>query len=521
MPKFRKPKRGARAVPHTLSAPTGGLNGRDALNEQAPNDAYRMENWIPSNTSVDTRGGSSDYGTGVPAAVESLETYTGGAGSKMLAFGNGEIYDVTLGGAVGAALASGKISNKVTTTMFSNAGSQFLLIFSGADQPLSFDGTTLTGLTITGMTGSQDTLHSPHAFKARVYLAQEDQLGFYYLGVGAIQGAATFFDLQQQCFKGGSLATITSFSQDSGNGPADYIVFATTEGEYVVYSGTDPSSAAAWQIVGRYYGPAPLGKKGWFRFRSDVYFITEEGILSFTEIREGSEDRAKYLTDKLGRLFKDAVQYRDTHGWCGLVYPRGGLLFVNVPLTSATSGGYTQFALNTSTKDTWTQFYGWDALCWTMLDKRAYFGTSDGRIVLADDGFTDNGDDITCSCSQAWNTFDDENGMGEGDKQFHGVIFAVSADGAPALAATLNVNYEDFEPTITVPAVAASGSEWDVSDWDVADWAGAASTQNLSISVGKLGYIASIRMRAVSRSATMRWFASRIVMEKTKGVLFQ
>jgi hypothetical protein len=524
MVKHRKPNRGARALPKTLSAPTGGLNGRDALGEQAPNDAFRLENWIPNNTSVDTRGGSVNFATGMPGAVESVEVYTGGVGGKMLAFSAGNIYNVTLGGAVGAAIASGKTSNKITSAMFSNAGSQFLLIYSGADQPLSYDGTTLTGLTITGLTGSQNTLHSPLAFKGRMYLAQAGQLGFYYLAVGAIQGAASFFDLQQQCLRGGSLATITSFSQDSGNGPADYCLFVTTEGEYVVYAGTDPSNATTWVLVGRYYGPPPIGKKGWFKYRSDVYFITEEGVLSFSEIREGAQDEhdTEYLTSKLGKLFKDAVTaYQGTHGWCGIMYPRGAAIYLNVPMTSATNGRYVQFVMNTKTKDAWTEFTGWNAICWALFNRRAYFGTFDGRVVLADEGFTDNGAAITCTCRQSWNTFDDENGMGEADKQFHFVTFAMSADGSPSVSCELNVNYEDDEPQFTTALTPPAGAEWDLADWDTADWAGSASTQNITVPVGKFGYIASIWMRAVSTASTIKWFASRIVLEKTRGVLLQ
>lgn len=523
MVQLRRPNRARRSIPVTLTAPTGGLNGRDAYTDMPRDHAFRLDNWFPNNTSVDTRGGSLTFATGMPGPVESLEVYTGGAGSKMLAFSNGGIYNVTLGGAVGAALASGKTSNRVTTAMFSNGGNQFLLIYTGADQPMSYDGTTLANITITGMTGSQNTLHSPMAFKGRVFLCQQGQLGFYYLAIGAIQGAASYFDLTQQCLKGGSLATQVSYSQESmGSGPQDYAVFVTTEGEYIMYAGTDPSAAATWALVGRYYGPPPIGKKGWFKFRSDVYFITEEGIISFTEIRRyGQEDRdAEYLSGKLGTLFKDALTYQTTHGWCGMIYPRGAALIVNIPRTSATSGEYTQFVMNTK-NDAWCQYTDWDALCWALFNRRAYFGTNDGRVVLADEGFTDNGAEIKAVARQAWNTFDDDEGMGEADKHFHAISFAMSADGAPAISCSLNVNFEDDQPMFSTPTTPSAGAAWDTTDWDTDYWAGMAQTQNITVPVGKLGYIASAWMQAVSTAATIKWFASRIVLEKTAGVLFQ
>lgn len=525
MVQVRKTTRGKRTMPVTLPPPTGGLNGRDTLQDQAENDAFRLENWLPRGTSVDTRGGSLTFSTGLPGPVESVEVYAGGASPKMLAFSGGGIYDVTTGGAVGAALSSGHTSDKVTTAMFSNAGSQFLLIYSGADRPLSYDGTTLTGLTITGMTGSQNTLFSPLAFKGRMFLLQEEQLGFYYLAIGAIQGAASFFDLQQQCLHGGNMVAQFTYSYDSqGYGAQDFCVFATSEGEYIMYFGTDPSNAATWQIAGRYYGPPPIGKKAFFKFRGDTYLITEEGILSFSEIRQfGEEDHeTSYLTDKLGVLFKDATTYQATHGWCGFIYPRGAAVIVNVPITSSEGGEYTQFVLSTlASKDAWTQFLGWDALSWALFNRRAYFGTNDGRIVLADEDFTDDGNEISCLARQAWNTFDDEHGMGEADKQFHQVTFAMAADGAPAVSADLNVNYEDDQPTLTTMLLPGTGADWDTSDWDVAEWAGSPATQNITVEVGKLGYIASIWMQAASIASTIKWFGSRILLQKTNGVLLQ
>lgn len=527
-PKLRKPNRGRRSLPVTLGAPTGGLNGRDSLADMDPADAFQLDNWFPANTSVDTRGGSLDFTTGMPTAVESLEVFTGAAGSKMLAFDDGKIYDVSAGGAVGAPLLSGRTSNQTTSCMFSNAGSQFLLIYSGADAPLSFDGASLNALVITGLTGSQDLLLAGMAFKGRIFLTQAGQLGFYYLAVGAIQGAASYFDLQQQSLKGGSLAAICTFSQDSdGTGPQDYCVFATTEGEYIMYTGTDPSNASAWTLVGRYFGPPPIGRKSWFRFRSDVYFLTEEGVLSFTQIQQEGESASQddYLTSKLGRQFTDLLANEATPGWDGMIYPRGMALIVNVPLTGSITGPYCQFVMNTTT-GAWARYLGWNATCWALFNRRAYFGTADGRVVLADEGFTDNGMQVQATCRQAWNSFEDAlrmegQGLGGGDddKQFHFASFSVQADGTPSIMCSMNVNFEDDPPQDGVMLAPTTGGVWDVATWDVDDWAGALSTQSLTISVGKIGYIASVWMQAASVAAKIRWFVTRIVLEKSKGVL--
>lgn len=521
----RKVNRARRAIPVTQPAPLGGLNGRDALAEMPITDAFVLDNFFPNNTSVDTRGGCLDFATGAGAAVESIEVYTGAAGSKLLAFAGGDVFDVTTGGAFPAALASGKVSSQVTSCMFSNAGSQFLIIYSGADAPMSYDGTTLSVLAITGVTGSQNSLLGAIAFKGRMYLYQNDMLGFYYLAVGAIQGAASYFDLEQQSLKGGKIVAICSVSQNiTGINPQDYMLFVTSEGEYIMYAGTDPSNAATWSLVGRYLGPAPIGKKGWFNFRSDVFFITEEGIISFSEIRQSGEgaDTTQYLSTKLGRAYNDLTTYSDTFGWSAILYPRGNAIYVNVPMSGSETGDYCQFVMNTNT-NAWARYIGWDSLCWAWFNRLPYYGTLDGRVVLADTGFTDNGMQIVGSARQAWSTFDGDGsqGVGEADKQFHFAAFAIQAEGSPAIACALDVNFEDDPPASASPTSDVEGASWDTATWDVDSWAGSSTTQNVTVPVGKVGYIASLWFQAVSTASTVRWFATRVILEKLAEVLLQ
>lgn len=512
--------RSRRSVPVTLPAPVGGLNGRDGLANMPATDAFVMDNWFPGSTTVDVRRGSANFATGMAGPVESIEVYTGGSSSKMLAFAGGSVYNATNGGVVGAAIASSRNSNKISSVMFSNAGNQYLLGLSGADAPFSYDGTTFTSLTITGLTGSQNTLHSIHSFKGRVYLAQVNQLGFYYLAVGAIQGAASYFDLAQQCKRGGYLVGISSFSQEgSGTGPNDYIVFMTSEGEYLMYAGTDPSSAANFTLVGRYYAGPPIGRKGWFNYRSDLYIICDEGVVSFTQIRQTGQDggNLNYLTSKMGRVFTDLSENSGTYGWCAALYPHKAQLLVNVPLSSSTSAGYCQFVMNTNT-GAWSRFKGMNGISWAVMDGLLYFGTLTGAVVLADTGDTDNGTQINCDVRQAYNYFDNPQARGASDKHFHFATFVMQSDGTPPVSAEINVNFQDDLPKDVGSIAAGVGATWDVDGWDEITWGSDGTTQSFTVAFGKLGYVASIWLRAVVTTAGLRWYATRLIMEPTKGI---
>ena len=92
----------------SLPAPVGGWNARDSLANMAPTDAVTLENYFPSVSNVNLRGGYERYATGLPDDVETLMTYSGATTDKLFAISDGEVYDVTAGGAVGAAGAEGR-----------------------------------------------------------------------------------------------------------------------------------------------------------------------------------------------------------------------------------------------------------------------------------------------------------------------------------------------------------------------------------------------------------------------------
>lgn len=516
---LRNTPRRQRSAPFTLPVPIGGLNGRDALADMPASDAFVLDNWFPDNTKMTSRKGFASHVTGVGATIESLETYAGGSSSKMLAFAAGSVYDVTTAGIVGAAIAAGKTGNEIVTTMFSNAGNQYLIGCSGADPTFQYDGTTFSTTAITGITGSASTLRCPCTFKGRLLFAQTGSLGFYYLIVGAIAGAASYFDLSQIAKNGGYVTSIATFSVDTGTGPDDFVVFMTTKGEYLVYKGTDPSSAANFALAGRYYAPAPIGRKGWFNFKGDLFIIAKSGILPFSVIRQtgATDENARALSAKLGKAFTAlSAQYFGTQGWAGVVYPAANMLVINAPASDLVTGTYYQFVMNTDT-NSWCRFTGQNAVCFGLLNDRLYFGTAGGNVYLADEGYNDDGSDVPLNARQAYNYFDDGRGGAALDKHFHFLSFVLNAESIVPLSAELNINFQDDVPSYTV-AVTPGGAEWDVAEWDVADWSGQGEVQTVTATVGKIGYAASPWLRITTNDVPIEWYATRIVYERLKGI---
>jgi hypothetical protein len=503
----------------TIPAPVGGLNGRDSLASMPDKDAFLMDNWVPGTATVDSRGGNVAHSTGLGAPVESLITYAGGATPKLLAFAGGSIFDVTAPGAVGAALQAGRTSNQIVSAMFSNAGNQFLIGVSGLDVPFSYDGTTVTNLVMTGMTGSASNLSHVFAFKGRLYFAQKNMLGFYYLPVGNIQGALSYFDLSQIAKLGGYLVAMASFSADSGNGPQDYAVFITSMGEYIVYGGFDPSSAANWGIVGRYYSAPPIGRNCAFNYGSELVIITTGGAIPFSAIRaEGGISDDDAITYKLGSLLQDKNVNSGVHGWQAALYAKKGLLFFNVPDTSSIAGTYIQFVQNTKTK-AWTRFTNLNGICWSEFQGVMYFGRYDGRVMEYDSGQLDDGQPIQLDCKQAYNYFEDGSGTGPSNKHFHFAKLLLACDGDPPINAQFNVDYMEDQPQFVASPGSGSGSPWDTSDWDISSWGTDATTQFFMVSTGKYGVAGSLWLRASLQGIILKWYATQYIFSKAAGVL--
>src|SRR4051812_14456590 len=94
-----RPKQASASV-ESLPAPVGGWNARDSLANMSPTDAVVLTNLFPTVSSVDLRGGYSNWATGLSGQVQTLLSYEAGATSKLFGVtSTGNLYDVTSQGA--------------------------------------------------------------------------------------------------------------------------------------------------------------------------------------------------------------------------------------------------------------------------------------------------------------------------------------------------------------------------------------------------------------------------------------
>jgi hypothetical protein len=512
--------------PFVVPAPIGGLNGRDPLASMAPTDAYLLDNLFPNTASVDSRKGCEKHNADdvLDGPVQTLDVFAGADGDQMLAWAGDSIYDVSL--TTPSVLETGMVSALAINTMFSNASdnSQHLISVTGYDTPKHYDGGTISDLTMTGITTPAD-LNYVFSFKERLYFSAREMLGFYYLPVGQIQGALSYFDLAQVANRGGYLLAIASFSEDGGDGPNDYIVFITSKGECVVYAGYDPSDANNWKLVGRFYAGTPIGQRCAINYNAELILLTLEGAIPFSLIRKAgkagegvSQAISGAITSKLGKFLSVLNSNSNVPGWQGVQYSRAGWLLLNVPATSSINGAYYHYIMNTTT-NAWCRFTNWNGLSFCIFNDRLYFGRYDGYIMLADEGRSDDGEDILCDAKQAYNYFADERGVGPLQKHFQWATLIVKCDGTPPISGKFNVDFVEEQPQYLAILTETDGSEWDVDDWDLGTWGTDGVTQRVIITLNKGGFVGALWLRAPLNGLTLEWYATQYVLQRTKGLL--
>ena len=509
---MRQPARGRatrsqEGVLETVPAPVGGWNARDSIADMKPYDAIILDNFFPTPADVMLRKGREEHVTGISGQVESLMPYSTADGTETLfAAAGAALYDVTTAGAVGSAVQSGLTNARWQYVNFATTGGAFLQCYNGADKIRLWDGSTWEAQdgtsthAITGITTSDVINGTVH--KNRIWLVKKNSLSAYYLPTDAIAGVATAFPLTGVAKKGGYIVALDTWTLDAGDGSDDHWVAVTSEGQVIVYKGTDPASSTTWGLVGVWNLGAPIGRRSLLKWAGDLLIVTKEGVFPLAKALVSAQvDPKVALTDKIVGAMKDAAQiYSDNFGWQMLHYPGDSMLILNVP-TSEGSGQH-QYVMNTIT-GAWCRFKDWEANCWALFQGEPYFG-GDGVVCKVWGVYDDDATNINGDAKTAFNYFK----MGRRKKQWTMARPILKANGSPAVLIGLNVDYEDSEPVSTLAFAATTYGLWDTALWDSGVWGGDLAVLRAWQSVSGLGITAATRLKVASKGIQVRWQAT-------------
>jgi hypothetical protein len=504
----------SRANVASLPAPVGGWNARDSLANMAPTDAVTLENYFPSVSNVNLRGVYTKHATGLPDDVETLMSYSGATSDKLFAVSDGKVYDVTSAGAVGAPAVSSLSNSRWQYTNITTAGGNYLYAANGVNKPLLYNGSTWTAIdgtsspAITGVTTT--TLNHPTLFKNRMWFIQKDTLKAWYLPTSSVGGVAEAFDLSAIARLGGYLVSMASWTIDAGYGADDNLVFVTSNGEVIVYRGTDPSSASTWALIGVWVVGAPIGERCLMKYGGDLLVLTLDGLVPLASALQSSRlDPQVSLSDKIqGAFAAAAAAYQNNFGWCLLYNPKNNALIVNVPVRE---GGQEQFVMNNITK-AWCKFTGWYAFHFSLLNDEPYWGGA-GFVakawVTGSTGYIDDTNNINGKALQAFNYFETRGVK----KIFTRARPSIFSNGTPAITVGLNVDFNIADNVAPLSFTPPTVGIWDSGLWDTAIWGSDLEIQNNWQGVTGVGFCGAIALNSSSNKLAIQWASTDVVFQ--------
>lgn len=496
-----------RARSHTVPAPVGGWNASSALDDMAPNEAVTLINWFPETTFCRLRGGSQTHcDTGTAAAVTSLATYSSGSTDDLLAYSDGQWWDVTT--STPAALATVGTSGYWASTNFATAAGQYLITVNGDATPQVYDGATMTAAANTiGGVPAAITFSSVCSFNNRLYYAETNSLSIWYLAVGTYQGALTEFDLGPLATQGGKIVAIQTWTRDNASaGANEMFVAVTDQGEVFIFTGIFPGGT--WNISARFVVGRPVaGPNSVIRLGPDLVLMCEDGFQPLGQYLQLGQSQAQRvaLSAKIGNAVTAAVRnYGTESGWCAALYSARNMMVFNVP-----QGGsvYTQYVVNTLT-GAWGQYTGMNGAAWACLNGELYFGGTTGIVCLAEAGTSDSGAAINAE----WLGSYQYAGARGAFKRFTMARPIFQTNGNVTTSFGVSVDF------VSSPIGAASLSTvtagvWGTSVWGFFLWGGDYQLQRDWISVSGTGYAVAPHMKVSTTTISMNLMATDILYE--------
>jgi hypothetical protein len=340
-----------------------------------------------------------------------------------------------------------------------------------------------------------------------VWFIEKNTLKAWYLPTSSAGGAAAVLDLSSVAKLGGVLVDLDTWTIDAGYGVDDNLVFVTSEGEVIVYRGTDPSSAATWALAGIWKLGAPIGNRCLLKYAGDLLLLTYDGLMPLAQSLQSSRlDPRVALSNKIqGAITAATVNYGSSFGWQIVYSPKNTAVWVNVPVAT---GQQEQYVMNTITTS-WCKFKGWHAFCWEIFNGNPYFGGAGFVGKAWDDGYTDGSANIAGNCLQAFNYF----GSRGVKKYFTRARPSLFTNGQPQVQLSMNI---DFDTMDTSSALSYSGSAfgaWGVGLWDSMLWGSDLQITNSWQGITGIGYCGALQLKSASSGLQIEWAATDVVFQ--------
>jgi hypothetical protein len=483
----------------------GGWNAKNAVADMPQTDAVFLTNWFPIPSGVMLRHGYTNQATGLPGQVWDVMAYNSGVNSKLFASSGSGIYDCSIvGAAVGAAVQA--ITNPQTQhTNMETPGGNFLVVVNGTDIGWTYNGTTWAALSVTGFNTALAS--NVYVTKQRVWFVEKNSTRVWYLPISSIGGAASQFDLGPFMKNGGYIVAMASWSTSGGFGQQDFTVFATSEGELLVYQGYDPSTGSVWALQSVLKFGSPMGTRCFCKAGADLLYISKDGITPLSQGRFFSDlGEQGNITDKIQYAISNVTTtYASNVGWQIQPFPLQNMLLLNVPIGPGLQQQYVQNTISGA----WCNFTGWPANCWEQYKDQIYFG---GNTVVGW-AWNTNADNNTAITADALQAFSYLGSQGQ-YKRVSMIRPVMTATGTPAIVCNVNFDFDTTAPNTVLSYTPTISSVFGTAVFGSSLFSGASTIIKNWQGANGSGYAIAPRLITQVKGADVLWMATDIVYEK-------
>jgi hypothetical protein len=496
--------------------PLGGLNYTDSMLTTPPQDAWMLDNFIARPFGVEVRKGTRYW---VPLAnsfaneVRSIIPYTAQSGlnSKLFAsqaLATSILYDITSPNTAPTVSLTPSTPSDVPGewfyTNFTNPSGGFLCVvaagagyytYTSAGWVEHVNGTSPGQIEFpAGDTTTTKNFCFIWTWKNRIWFLKRDSSVAYYLPINQIAGKVASFDFGAQLEHGGSLNYATGWTYDSGSGMDDGLIIVSSEGDALLYEGTDPASAATFQLKGCWYlGRSPIGRRSYCQHGGNLLFLTEYGISTASDMVAGklhvsdlSGSTGFKVNPHLSRIVSQYVNFRY---WFLLPYPTEELLIVGSPWVNEDIAVRQSFVMNSIT-NAWSTVSEMDMLCAEVYQGMLIYGTRDGKVIRGLTGYQDGvsadglvlGSEVT---GRLMSSFQDLGSPTMNKRALRVKVYGF-IDTQPSIFVIMKDEYKVNDLLSTPAPVLSTLPSWDVAIWDQSLWS--SSTSSLRRWIGVTGF---------------------------------
>jgi hypothetical protein len=505
-----------------LDPPFGGINASTPMAQIPPQDCIYSYNLFPSRYGMRCRPGYAKWcppvplGNGIKTIIPCNASLRGGSQDRLFAVTNDGVYEITT--AQAAPIKRYDFTNKGVDAgwcswhNFTNtAGAQYILICDILNGYFTYDVTANTFAVGNVNTTPASVTAADMAFvaiwKNRVWLIARDSTRAYYMAtVGTISGAMTAFDFGAKFKYGGFLKGIYNWTSDGGAGIDDHLVAVSSQGDVVVYTGWDPTTASgegAFQLRGVWYlGNTPRGRRFVLEEGGDLLMLTAEGVLSLSQLTSGlavEDERVFYKTQKINTLLRASFRQRENEfGYELTTISRYSMVMLSTPKLVGERNIQWMYSY-----DTKGWFLARDLPIYTIENwgTRVFFGDTENNIweligtrdAVKYDVST-SGTPVEFSLLTSYQGYNAPANL----KRVHILRPYWIGAAIPQFGIEARFDFQIDESGTTPPFIPDAGSLWDLSTWDSATWGGGYSVQQLPYGAVGVGRYVAVVMRGTS-----------------------